>query len=401
MGTTQSTTNFPEENKQQTSEPTTTITGLGTEWPSSLITAEDFRSYILTHYPASAPWVQTLLKVHSRTEIATRALLGFENNPKWHNTHPPTAREVDASFRQHGIPLATTAARKALADSNNLPGSAITHMVSVTVTNAGAPGYDQAVARALGVPVSAERFLLSGVGCAGGLAALRLASKLACAATARGEAARILVLACEVCSVFLAAEVFAAAAGSGDGEGEGDAGVGIGPVLFGDGAAALVLCNALGMAGMGMSGKYAVVDCRTSITPDTHDVMAYGVTEHGFKLALSREVPRLAVGGLQEGFRALMEANAPFAGAQPDDFDWAVHPGGLAILRGAQKVLGLEEEALRASYEVYRTRGNASSVAVLAVLDLLRGLEMRRREVVAVSFGPGLTTEMALLKRLV
>ena len=61
--------------------------------------------------------------------------------------------------------------------------------------------------------------------------------------------------------------------------------------------------------------------------------------------------------------------------------------------------MGISKESLAATYEIYRTRGNASSVAVLAVLDQMRNMEMRRRDVIAASFGPGLTTEMALLKR--
>ncbi|PYI24858.1 thiolase-like protein, partial [Aspergillus indologenus CBS 114.80] len=380
-----------------------TITGLGTEWPTQIVTSDDFRQYILRHYPADAAWVQTLLKVHARSGIASRALIGFNHNPEWYDpanqATPPTAQQVASEFHRHGVPLAARAARKALADSH-LPASAITHTVAVTVTNAGAPGYDQAVFRAVGISPGAERVLLSGVGCAGGLAALRVGSSLARAATAQQNPARVLVLACEVCSIHLAAELHSAAAQLGLAGGEGGGDIRIGPVLFGDGAAALVLCNALALTGR-IPRRFAVRDCRTRITPDTREAMSYRTTEYGFQLTLSREVPELAVASLRGLFGELMRANGMMSVA-PGELEWALHPGGLTVLRGAQLALGLSDEAIRASREVYASRGNSSSVAVLAVLDRLRGWEEQgtRKEVVAVSFGPGLTTEMVLLRRL-
>lgn len=80
------------------------------------------------------------------------------------------------------------------------------------------------------------------------------------------------------------------------------------------------------------------------------------------------------------------------------DFDWALHPGGKAIIDGVAEVLQLSEDQLQASREIYRTRGNSSSASVLIVLDRLR-LQSKKAHVVATSFGPGLAIEMALLRR--
>ena len=81
------------------------------------------------------------------------------------------------------------------------------------------------------------------------------------------------------------------------------------------------------------------------------------------------------------------------------DFDWALHPGGEAIIEGAKEMLELTENQLRASREIYKTRGNSSSPTVLAVLDKLRTMGRGRDHVVATSFGPGLAIEMAMLRR--
>ncbi|KAB8265387.1 chalcone synthase B [Aspergillus pseudonomiae] len=362
------------------------ITGLATKWPSKLIGPNDLKAYALHHYPENAPWLQSLLKINEQTGIEARAVVDIWDDPRWHQDVPPTAEDVDAAFRNYGVQLAKGAALDALNDSHISP-SSVTHVVAVTATNAGSPGYDQIVARELGIPPSAERVLLAGVGCAGGLAALRVASNLAIAATLRHQEARILIIACEICSIQIRAELHAASNSHT---------VGIGPALFGDGAAAMVLCNSYNLCDK-IPRRFSVIDWRTCITPKTHQEMSYQVTSNGFLLSLSKQVPKYTATSLQVPFQSLLEENGKEM--SPIDFDWAVHPGGLSIIKGAQMAMNLPDEALTASYDIYRARGNASSVAVLAVLDRLRSMEMRKQDVIACSFGPGLTTEMVLLKR--
>lgn len=81
------------------------------------------------------------------------------------------------------------------------------------------------------------------------------------------------------------------------------------------------------------------------------------------------------------------------------DCDWALHPGGTAIINGVETLFHLNDDQLRATREVYRNRGNSSSPSVLLVLDELRRMGKGRDRVVAASFGPGLAIEMATMKR--
>lgn len=83
------------------------------------------------------------------------------------------------------------------------------------------------------------------------------------------------------------------------------------------------------------------------------------------------------------------------------DFDWAVHPGGAKVLVDVAKVMGLEEEHLRASWDVYRNHGNTSSATIFSVLHKLRSTEMGegRDFVIACAFGPGIAVETSVLKR--
>ncbi|KAJ6105000.1 chalcone synthase B [Penicillium sp. IBT 16267x] len=369
-----------------------TITGLATEWPSNLVTPDDLKQFAESLYPADAPWLQKLLKINEQTGIETRCAVDLFTDPQWRRKDPPKAEEIDTAWRQYGVQIATKAAQKALLDSETRA-SDITHLVAVTATNAGSPGYDQIVARELGIPATADRLLISGVGCAGGLAALRMASNLARAATNQGRSARILVLACEIISILVCSELYAASTSQD---------IGIGAALFGDGAAALVVCNLDGMTRANneksLPRRFSVIDACSVITPGTHDEMEDRVTSTGFRLVLSKNVPKLTSASLAQPFESLIEKNG-MSGASATDFDWAVHPGGLSIIKGAQAAMGLPDELVAASNEIYRTRGNTSSVAVLAVLEKLRTMEMKNQDVIASSFGPGLTTEMMLLRR--
>lgn len=89
------------------------------------------------------------------------------------------------------------------------------------------------------------------------------------------------------------------------------------------------------------------------------------------------------------------------------DFDWALHPGGPAILANTERALSLTRQHLRASYDVYVNRGNSGSATIYSVLDRLRCMEADtssdrgglREYVVACAFGPGVAVEMCILRR--
>lgn len=123
----------------------------------------------------------------------------------------------------------------------------------------------------------------------------------------------------------------------------------------------------------------------------------------GYRTILTKEIPLLASRAIAPLFSRLLPSfqtaiQRP-AVQHPADFDWALHPGGWAILQGTQKQMNLSADQLRASYEIYRTCGNSSSPTVLIVLDRLRAMGHGRENAVAVAFGPGLTVEMAMFKR--
>lgn len=364
------------------------------------------------------PSVLKLLEVNRKTCIDTRGLIAPFGQRLWEDReNPPSIEQTDAFYRRHATQLAVGACRRAIKEWGGQV-SDITHTVAVTCTNAGSPGFDQEVVAQLDLRLDVDNILLHGVGCAGGLAALRTAAQMARASG--GRPANVLVFACEIPSIQVSVELE---------DVERNPHPSIGPVLFSDGAAALILCDDAALSSSRGAVIYDLLDWTTMRVPDTESLMAYRMTQLGgclftgnsayvrpstnrliltrpytplgFRLSLSPEVPLKAISAIGPAFNRMLNAFSQHNEKRwkPQDFDWALHPGGMSIMKGTEAAMNLSEDHLRASYDVYKHHGNASSVAVLAVLDRLRDMGDGRDGIVACSFGPGLMIEMAALRR--
>jgi Chalcone and stilbene synthases, C-terminal domain len=62
--------------------------------------------------------------------------------------------------------------------------------------------------------------------------------------------------------------------------------------------------------------------------------------------------------------------------------------------------MGLTQEHLRASYDIYMNHGNSSSATVFAVIEKLFTMGEGREYITSCAFGPGIAIEMMMLKRL-
>ena len=178
-----------------------------------------------------------------------------------------------------GVRLSVAACRTALAEWGGCIGD-VTHVVSTTCTNSANPGFDHYVSKALGIGRNVEKVLLHGVGCSGGMAALRTASNFALGATYRGMPARILVLACEISSVLVRSELESV---------HQDQKVGIGACLFSDCASACVLSNGVPINGAaeGKSAVFDILGWHHEILEDTEEDLRFDVDPLGTCLFLS------------------------------------------------------------------------------------------------------------------
>ena len=162
--------------------------------------------------------------------------------------------------------------------------------------------------------------------------------------------------------------------------------------LFGDGAAAVLVagdeCEAPGPT---------IVATKSTFYPDTEEVMGWEISEKGFKIVLSPEVPEVIrehLGKDTDGFLAEHDLTRADIGA------WILHTGGPKILDATQEALGLAKNALEASWECLRRVGNLSSASVLVVLE---DFMTKRKPApgtwsILAAMGPGFCSELVLLR---
>lgn len=253
--------------------------------------------------------------------------------------------------------LAPELALRAIADLDaDLSG--VTHLIVASCTGFVAPGIDQILQRRLGLAPSVERLLVGYMGCYAAVVALRSARHIV-----RSEpGARVLVLTVELCSLHLH---------------EMDA---IEPMLaglqFGDGAAAaLVSADPQGIA---LNQPFSAT------LPQSDELIRWDITDQGFVMQLSGEVPGRIAAALTEPEMRDFIVNGGVD-------RWAVHAGGRSILDSVENALQLPDGALDDSREVLRAYGNMSSSTLMFVLR--RQLGRPADSGVAIAFGPGLAAE--------
>ncbi|CAM1501875.1 Fc.00g038590.m01.CDS01 [Cosmosporella sp. VM-42] len=371
------------------------IIGIGTQYPPYALDTTSLDILSQRFYPES-PSMKKVLSINRFTGIDARSSVGTPETPMVNQEKAPSIADLHQIFLSDGVPLAVRAARKAI-DEAKIDLREITHIVATTCTDSSNPGFDHFVAKGLGITHSVEKVLLHGVGCSGGLAALRTGANVALGHTARGRPARVLCLALEVSTTMVRSEL--------DSINELQE-TRIGACLFSDCASALVLSNGIGEPAEPI---YELLGWDHRVIPDTENDLGFDVDPVGWKVVLTPRVPKLTGASISPAFTDLKASlpNLPPDYQNAHDFDWAMHPGGATILTGAERAMNITPEHMRASYDTYINHGNSSSATIYSVMDRLRCKEMDalapegrvRDYIVGCAFGPGITVEMCMLKR--
>jgi alkylresorcinol/alkylpyrone synthase len=149
-------------------------------------------------------------------------------------------------------------------------------------------------------------------------------------------------------------------------------------------------------AGLELAGP-RILATRSVFYRETENMMGWTISEKGFRIVLSREVPNLVrqrLGGDVDAFLGEMGY------ARGDIGSWVLHTGGPNVLEATQAALGLEREQLEASWNCLRKTGNLSSASVLEVLEEV--MKRRRPEPgtlgLLAAMGPGFCSELVLLR---
>ncbi|QBI20030.1 type III polyketide synthase [Egibacter rhizosphaerae] len=271
-------------------------------------------------------------------------------------------------FLAEAMPLGKDALSAALDDAG-LAAEELDQLVVVSCTGYATPGLDILLARDLGLAPHAQRLHIGHMGCYAAIPALAAASD-----AARARAQRVAVLSVELTSLHVQPP-------------DPDIEQVVAHALFADAAAAAVLTPGPGLEIRDFEARTATAHA---------DLMAWDVTDRGFRMRLSPRVPTVLREHVADAVDTLLARHDL---DRADVAAWAVHPGGPRIIDVAADRLGLDEGQVAASRHVLAERGNCSSATVLLILEELRdrGELTHDGPVVALAFGPGLTLYAALL----
>ncbi len=248
----------------------------------------------------------------------------------------------------------------------------------VSVTGVASPSIDARLVNRMGLSRNIRRNPIFGLGCVAGAAGL---ARVADYVKAYPDQYAVL-LSVELCSLTWQ---------------RGDVSVAnlISTGLFGDGAAAVLIGGAETPAIAGAGPR--ILDHAQVFYPNTEKVMGWDISERGFQIVLSPEVPQV----VRENLRGDVDRFLAGHGLTRADIGcWLMHTGGPKVLEASEDALGLERGALVRSWEALRRVGNLSSASVLVVLDdvMKQHRPAAGTKSVLAAMGPGFCAEMLLLE---
>ena len=277
--------------------------------------------------------------------------------------------ERTAAYLEGAERLFIEAATKALA-SAGLAAADVDTIVTISSTGVATPSLDARVARRMGFRSDASRVPVFGLGCAGGVSGLSIASRLA---EAR-PGTNVLMVAVELCSLALRLDELTKANI-------------IATSLFADGAAAVVL-----RAGDG--GETHIEATGEHQWPDTLDIMGWNVDPLGFGVILRRTIPELVTRELKPALTQIltrMKLNL-------DDIDRLIcHPGGAKVIDAIEGAMSLHQGTLEHERGVIADYGNMSAPTVLFILERNMAKGLPRRSLMS-ALGPGFTASCVSLR---
>ena len=272
-------------------------------------------------------------------------------------------------YLKAGEDLFVKAANAAIERAGMKP-SDIDGVVTVSTTGIATPSLEARASQRVGFRDNVRRVPVFGLGCAGGVNGLSLASRLATA----DPGSRWLFVTVETCSISIRLD-------------SDDPAAVVATALFGDGAAAAVVT----------SGEHSLARITASaekLWPDTLKIMGWDVEDPGLAVVFDRAIPPFIEAELA---RAAAEMCAAM-GVRRDEIDrFCCHPGGVKVIDAIEHALELNQGELNLEREVLRDFGNMSAPTVLFVLERLieRGLP---EKVMMTAFGPGFTCAGMLLE---
>ena len=273
-------------------------------------------------------------------------------------------------YKKEAPLLAKDASLKAIEAWGQNP-QEITHVISISCTGVYIPGIEFSLIDSLGLNRSIYRLGINFMGCFGAFKGMHVANAFA----KENPKARILVVCTELCSLHLQETQDEDNLLSGS--------------LFADGASSFIIgCDPRG-------DEKPIWEIKKQISlglENSTGQMTWEATDTGYKMGLSSFVALSIAHGIKPFTQNLLGT------VEKEECDFAIHPGGKAILQVIQKKLGLLDSQVKQSYETLADFGNMSSATFPFVLEKLYKQGNLNSYCAGFGFGPGLSMEGILLK---
>jgi len=244
-----------------------------------------------------------------------------------------------------------------------------------SVTGISSPSIDALLVNRMRLSPNIKRLPIFGLGCVAGAAGIARAADYVRAYPSQAAA----LVSVELCSLTIQRQDLTVANLISSG-------------LFADGSAAVIVAgrelNATGPE---------ILATRSVFYPDTEEMMGWKVSERGFNIVLSPEVPTL----IREHLGQDVDAFLGDHGYRRSDMEsWVLHTGGPKVLEATAAALELHDGQLDASWDCLKRVGNLSSASVLVVLeDVMRNRRPAPGTLgLLAAMGPGFCSELLLLK---
>lgn len=343
----------------------TSLLSLATAVPPHVVEQQEAKARAREAFGGNKALFDRLSGVFDNAGIARRHIVAPQDwYMKSHGWHDRNAVYLEAS-EQLFIDAATAAIEKAGLKPEEIDG-----VVAVSTTGIATPSLEARVHGRIGLREDVRRVPVFGLGCAGGVNGLSIASRLALA----DPGSFWLFVTVETCSISIRLD-------------SDDPAAVVATALFGDGAAAAVVTS-------GIHSLAHITGSAEKIWPDTLRIMGWDVDDPGLSVVFDRAIPPFIEGELARAVDGMCEK----LGVRRDEIDrFCCHPGGVKVIDAIESALGLNQGDLNLEREVLRDFGNMSAPTVLFVLERLleQGLPDK---VLMTAFGPGFTCAGLLLE---
>ena len=344
------------------------IVGAGSAFPGNTYEQQEITAALKEAWQAQLDNPEVLDRLHSRCGVERRHLVlpleAYDRVTTW--------GQANDLWIDHAQTLGRDAICRAITPLGLMPRDAL---FFTSVTGVASPSIDARLVNRMGLSPNIKRIPMFGLGCVAGAAGLARAADYV-----RAFPDQIaVVLAVELCSLtWLRDDVSVANM--------------ISTGLFGDGAAAAVVAG----RDTDLAGP-EILATKSVFYPGSEKVMGWDISETGFHIVLSPDVPKVIrenLGGDVDDFLAERGLR------RSDIASWIIHTGGPKVLEAVEDSLELAPDALKLSWECLRLVGNLSSASVLVVLQEVLAHHRGKPGTYSIlaAMGPGFCSELLLLR---